>query len=620
MDNKIQKDYVQRSFKRCAKHGVDKEIIYSKKIIENDELQELLNKKSDLILAAEPFISELFNIVRGTNFFAILTDENGCILILVGDEDILKEANDLKMIPGAYMDEKNIGTNAMGTVLEEKFPLQISGKEHFINAYHKWTCSASTIKDTYGEIIGTLDLTSYTENVHLHTLGMVVASVKAIESNLKFKKKSEALKSSVTFAKTLIDSIQTGIVSCDLNGNIISVNKQAYQMSGYSKEEKDDINIKDIFDCWDAIKNDCLNKKEFKENDVLVNFKSNKLYFNLDAYPVVDDKNNVFAIILLFKDLKRLRKHANGIMGRKAIYTFDKIVGKSKKLHEVIEFAKKVASSKSTVLLTGESGTGKEIFAHSIHNYSSRKNENFVVVNCASIPKNLIESELFGYVEGAFTGAKKSGQIGKFEIADGGTIFLDEIGDLPLDMQSRLLRVIQDGIVTRVGGNNQIPVDVRIVAASNKNLKEEVEKGKFRMDLFYRLNVLPINLPPLRERKEDIPILVDYFVKKITKKINKKPVNISKEYMSILVNYKWPGNIRELENLVELMINTEKMPTRLIEDSSTLKDIKNEDVILTIEELESAYVKEILKRLNNNVTLTAKVLGVGRNTIYRKME
>lgn len=615
------KNYITESHKRCLEYGIAKDMLFSKKIIEGEELQNRFTEKNELIITAEPFINEMYNFVKGSNFFVILTDEEGCILNVVGDEAILTEAYSLKMIPGAFMDEASIGTNAMGTALEEKKPLQITGNEHFINSYHRWTCSGAVIKDPDGNIIGALDLTGYSENVHSHTLGMVVSAVNAIEKTLKLNGSNEVLKNNAKFIETLMDSINAGIISCDLSGNIKTLNKHAYQMFGYTKNKMKEINISNIFSKWTDVKLICQNKKEFQNEDVLINSRTNKLYFNLSAYPIVGDDKEVYAIILVFKDVKKVRKLANEIMGRRAIYTFDKIIGKSEKLLEAVDFAKKVADSKSTILLTGESGTGKEIFAHAIQNHSSRKDENFVVVNCASIPRNLIESELFGYEGGSFTGAKRGGQPGKFEIADGGTIFLDEIGEMRLDMQTRLLRVIQEGVINRIGSNNEISVDVRIIAATNKNLKEEVDKGNFRMDLYYRLNVLPVKLPPLRERKEDIPYLIEYFSKKISKKINKRPVNISSEYIDILVNYDWPGNIRELENLIELIINTEKIPITLNANDATrvIENVNKKTNLLTLEELEERYIREILHKHQYNITLAAKILGVGRNTLYRKI-
>ena len=267
---------------------------------------------------------------------------------------------------------------------------------------------------------------------------------------------------------------------------------------------------------------------------------------------------NIEEITLILHELKKSRKFAGKILSGQATYTFEQVIGKNEKFMKIVAYAKKIADSKSTVLITGESGTGKEVFAQAIHNYSIRKDEPFIAVNCGAIPRTLIESELFGYEDGAFTGAKKGGNAGKFEIAEGGTIFLDEIGEMPIDMQIKLLRVIEAGVITRIGSSIEIPIDVRIIAATNKNLKNEVENGNFRKDLYYRLNVLPIYLPPLRERREDIPEFINYYMEKTAEKLNKQAINISEEYMKYLIDYDWPGNVRELENVIELIINSEE--------------------------------------------------------------
>lgn len=281
-----------------------------------------------------------------------------------------------------------------------------------------------------------------------------------------------------------------------------------------------------------------------------------------------------------------------------------------------------MADSKSTILITGETGTGKEVFAGFIHNYSNRRKEPFIAINSAAIPKTLIEFELFGYEEGAFTGAKKSGQVGKFELAHKGTIFLDEIGEMPLELQTRLLRVIEEGIVSRIGGTEPIVVDVRIIAASNKNLREEVEKGNFRKDLFYRLNVLPINILPLRHRQEDIPLLAEYFMEKLSKRLNKRMVPMTEEEINKLMEYSWPGNVRELENFIELTINLEYVPVHILFREETYNTIATEHTIknISLEAMEKNHILEVLKINNGNITGAAKVLGIGRNTLYRKID
>ncbi len=616
------KAYIKRSHERCLKHGIDKNKRFSKKIIIGDELEERLNKNKELMLISEPFLNQLRNFVKGSNFFTILTDEEGCILSVDGDEEIFSEAFNIKMIPGAYMDEKNIGTNAMSIALSDGIPVQISGKEHFIKAYHRWTCSAAPIRDTTGRIIGTLDLTGYSDSVHSHTLGMVVAAVNAIERMIKINVYNDKLVMSKRYTETIIDSIPAGILTSDLDGNIRSANKYVAQMFGYAEEEVKQLKIKQLFDSWPKVKKTIFSKNAFLDQDVFVNSRKNKLQFSLSAHPILDNNQNIRDVLYIFRDVKKVRKLANAIMGRQAIYTFDKIIGQSDKFLKIIEYAKKISDSKSSILIMGESGTGKEIFAQSIHNYSSRRDEPFVAINCAAIPKNLIESELFGYEEGAFTGAKKGGHPGKFEIADGGTIFLDEIGEMPIDMQSRLLRVIEEQTVCRIGSTNDIVVNVRIITATNKNLNEEVKKGNFRKDLFYRLNVLPLKLNPLRERKEDIPLLIDYFMNRISRKLNKKKVKISKGHMKHLLEYKWPGNVRELENFIELIINTECIPLNVNSEDKTIEISSGYNIIeenLSLDYIEKEHIIRVLKRFKGNITNSAKALGVGRNTLYRKI-
>ncbi len=615
-------DRAELRFRRCAGYGIDPSQVYSRRILGEAELRERLAARRDLIVAAESFIAKLYDLVRGSGFFAMLTDEEGCILLVIGDESILKVAFALRMVPGAYMDEASIGTNAMGTALAEGRPVQISGREHFIEAYHRWTCSGAPIRDSGGRIIGALDLTGDIENVHQHTLGMVVAAVYAIEKIIVLDSKNEALKENSRFVAALLDSIEAGIVSASLDGRILTVNRQALEMFGFGREEMLRARMGDLLPRWGEVVGASLSGTEFQNEDVPTDSRSNRLYFNLSAYPIRGEDASPTGVILVFKDVKKVRKHANEILGRRAVYTFDKIIGVSRGIREAVDFARKVADSRSTILITGESGTGKEIFAQAIQNASERRREAFIVLNCGAIPRTLIESELFGYVEGAFTGANRGGHPGKFEIADGGTLFLDEIGEMPLDLQTRLLRVIEEGTVMRIGDNREVPIDVRIIAASNKDLATEVEKGNFRMDLFYRLNVLPIHIPPLRERKEDIPLLVDYYMKKISRKINKKPVEIDGDYMDRLVGLEWPGNIRELENMIELIINSERLPDLAApaRSAAAIRTSPGPAEPSSLEDAEAAFIRQALADCGHNISQAAKRLGIGRTTLYRKIE
>jgi two-component system NtrC family response regulator len=307
-------------------------------------------------------------------------------------------------------------------------------------------------------------------------------------------------------------------------------------------------------------------------------------------------------------------------------YRFDSIVGNSEKIRQVLDMAGRVAASDATVFITGESGTGKELLAKGVHYNSFRANGPFVAVNCAAIPENLIESELFGHVKGSFTGAIKDKE-GKFERADGGTLFLDEIGDLRIDLQAKILRVLQERSVDRVGGGAPIPVDVRVVAATNKDIERSVKEGSFREDLYYRLSVIPLIMPPLRERKDDIPLLVDHFVKKFNPS---RDVNVTREALDVLTAYGWPGNVRELENAIERAsvlkrgdtITPADLPDKLRKEQTSVENIilNLPDEGISLEDLEKKLIIRALERHKGNQTRAAEYLDITRPTLIYRME
>jgi PAS domain S-box-containing protein len=608
---------ITKSHDRCAEYGISENLVYSRKVLDEAELQKKFAANRNLVLTASPYMDQLINFVKGSGFFALLTDNEGCILNAIGEEKILSEAFSIKMVPGAYMDEKNIGTNAMSMVLIEKKPIQLSGNAHFIKAYHKWTCSAAPIMHN-GELIGVLNLTGYNECVHPHTLGMVVAASNAIEEMIKVKEYNMIQNKDSSHISNIFESAPIAMITSDIDGKIKLYNKKAADMFGKDGSHLNAKNMDDIVCDWNKVKNEIyLGKNKMKQ--VSIRSLRDKYICNFMANPIYNSDDNDVEIVYVFQetDQKKDRKNSD-----QAYYTFDKIVGEDENFLKIVQYTKKIANSKSTILIMGESGTGKEVFAQSIHNYSSRMDGPFIALNCGAIPKQLIESELFGYEDGAFTGAKKGGNLGKFELANGGTIMLDEIGEMPIDMQTKLLRVVQEGVITRIGSSKSINVDVRIIAATNKDLKKEVELGRFRKDLYYRLNVLPIYLLPLRERKKDIPLLINFFMDNISRRLGKEPVKIPEEYLKKTMNYAWPGNIRELENVVELIINTETIPSLYFgeegSDEDSLVDLNEESYKL--EYLEKQHIIKTLKKFKGNITYTAEALGIRRNTLYSKIK
>jgi PAS domain S-box-containing protein len=605
------KSTIELSHKRCRGLNVGDDRIYSCRIISETELQNKLYEKRTMIMTATPYMEQLINFVKGCNFFALLTDEEGCILNAIGDEKILSEAFELKMVPGAYMNEESIGTNAMSIVVNTGKSIQLSGKDHYIKAYHRWTCSGAPIKDPHGNLIGVLDLTGYMEEAHPHTLGMVIAAANAIEEMLKMKEFNKLQNINNKHIKTIFNSMPVAIITSDIDGNIKINNHKAAKLLGNSDNKLIAKKMKDIFRDWDRIKEQM--DERYHVNKEANIFSSNRTFpCHLISNPIYNAVDNSIEIVYVLEEIKKINNQAH--------YLFDKIIGKDENFLKIVQYAKKIADSKSTILILGESGTGKEVFAQAIHNHSKRVDGPFLALNCGAIPKQLMELELFGYEEGAYLGAKRGGNEGKFQLADGGTILLDEIGDLPLDMQIKLQRVLQEGVITKIGSQQSIPVNVRVIASTNKDLRREVELGRFRKDLYYRLNVLPLYLPPLRERKSDILILIQYFMKTISESLNKKEIKIPEEYLKLMVNYNWPGNIRELENVVELIINTETIPTSYFTINTHKPENSKEHQLLDLAELEKEHIKKVLKKNDGNITHAAKDLGIRRSTLYNKIK
>ncbi len=448
-----------------------------------------------------------------------------------------------------------------------------------------------------------------------------------ISSKLKAYINTEELELEKKKLEILLNSMDKAVVSVDIDGYLDKCNQKFQEL--FNLQEKN-IYGDSIFDTLDFIKktnNDDLSKYKMGTFIYNKNNRNVKGIYNINKIML---KGNFKGYVIDFIEKREAIKNYNKINKDYKI-TLENITGCSELINQTKKSALIASNSTSTVLITGESGTGKELFARSIHNHSDRADNPFVTVNCAAIPDNLLESELFGYEEGAFTGAKKGGKLGKFELADKGSIFLDEIGDMSLHLQAKLLRVLQERELDKIGGKSNIFIDVRIIAATNKNLNEMVKSGAFREDLYYRLNVIPIKLPSLRERKEDIPLMIDYMIKEYSDKLGKKIVGIEANAKQLLMNYNWPGNVRELQNVIEYSINMsttdmltiDSMPKSLTVVSDVKESNLEKSEIITLEELEIREIKKALdlyKDYKKDKELAAKALGISRATLYRKME
>ncbi|GAB6154322.1 sigma 54-interacting transcriptional regulator [Desulfosporosinus burensis] len=427
----------------------------------------------------------------------------------------------------------------------------------------------------------------------------------------------------------VINSIVEGLVAIDHAGFITHINKSAEKLLSISTQQACGQHINDIFPEFSVPK--VLNfGQHYAEQEIKYKNKEELCLFISTITPIKMDQE-IIGLVISFRSIRELRKLAGRLIREDRKYTLDGILGTSKAMTLLKQKMQLVAATDSTILITGESGTGKELFARAIHEESHRKNGPFIAINCGAIPEALLESELFGYEEGAFTGASRGGKPGKFEQADGGTIFLDEIGDMPMHLQVKLLRVLQEVKIDRIGGVKPVWVDVRIIAATNRNLEEMIKEKLFRSDLFYRLSVIPFYIPPLRERKEDLMLLLYHFLDKYNLILGKQITGFTQEAQRKMLTYPWLGNVRELENAVEYAVN---IVTKNVIDCTCLSSRVNDyyeqnvslprgDVQPTIAELERNAIIAALKRFGTSGQAKEKAadsLGISRSTFYRKVK
>ncbi|MCJ7691651.1 MAG: sigma-54-dependent Fis family transcriptional regulator, partial [Clostridiaceae bacterium] len=626
------RDIISKSWERSKLYGIDP---YEKKIsidITEDDLKKKYKEFLPLLETAKPLMQTLYNLIQNSDFMIRLTDRDGYVLEHIGEDSLMRYHNLLMLQDGYNIREEIIGTNAIGLSLITGEPMQVLGGEHYLYKYHNWTSSACPIKDEESRILGVLSITGNFEFVHPHTLGMVVAAAKAIEKEMKLENSNKKLKIVNEQFYQITESISEVIIRIDNQGEITSMNRFARKLLGYSAKDIHNIHISDVLstNCKKDILGVVNKGKGYQEEEIDFTTKSgtNKTCI-VNVTPVrLFSSSDLGGGVITFKENKAVLSMINKIVGANARFTFEDIFGKSENISHSIKIATIAAKNDATILLQGESGTGKEMFAQAIHNASRRKDRPFVFLNCGAIPRDLVSSELFGYVEGAFTGAKRGGHPGKFELADGGTIFLDEIGDMPLDVQISLLRVLEERNVVRVGGHDVIPINVRVIAASNKDLKKEVALGKFRSDFFYRINVMPIYINSLRERKEDIKIFIDYFYEKFCESNDKNIKKIHESFYEGMINYNWPGNVRELQNVMQLVLNIVENNSALtgvnlpsyIREKENVGETSGIKQLLTLEQIEKNTIMQTLIDVNDNMAAASRILGIGRSTMYRKME
>ncbi len=599
----------------------------------------LLEQNRILHAHALPVMETLYEQIINTHNMVILTDVNGLIVHTLGDDDFLEKANRVALKPGVIWSEASKGTNAIGTAIVENQPVQIHANEHYLQANHFLTCSAAPISDHQGNVIGVLDVTGDQSSFHKHTMALVRMSAQMIENHLF----STAFQHSITLhfntRPEFIGTLMEGIASFSPSGSFLSANKTGLFQLGLSLSALQShtfsslfgLPISALFDHYRTAMPGLLNlcmpsgvrvygRAELNSANSLFQHSAELVRSNDD-----DARDSARSGNLGSPSAHATNQNARRLSGLRYLNTGDPQVA------ALIDKVNKVLGRDIPILVMGETGTGKELLAQAIHNDSPRANGPFVAVNCASIPETLIESELFGYEDGAFTGARKKGAVGKILQGNGGTLFLDEIGDMPFSLQARLLRVLQERMVTPLGSTKSIPVNIELICATNRNLRDMIAKGEFREDLYYRLNGLVVRLPPLRERT-DIETVVE---KILLAESAGKTYTVSPEIMQLFKQHNWPGNFRQLTNLLrtaivmadrENIIQRQHLPDDFLEDIDLCRTRKPEESAnwrvsngANLEEMEISVIQQALESNGGNVSATAKALGVSRNTIYRKL-
>ncbi|BCC29883.1 sigma-54-dependent Fis family transcriptional regulator [Bacillus cereus] len=593
LDSNRINERISESWYRCKQANVNPHMNKGQKILSSTIFQDQ-KKKSEIFLdIAIPQIQNMRKTIDELQMMALLIDPDGYVLSLSGNEQTLKRAKHINFIEGVKWTEAAVGTNAIGTALEIEEAIMISGTEHYSVASHSWSCAAAPIHNDDGKLIGVLDFSCPIEFSHPYMLGMVTSIAHAIERECSIRVHQNELHLIHRFLD-VIDSDEQ-VVICNHRDVIVSASKKVRErVSNWSRMKLEDL-----------MQNGLKPKLE-------VPVYSNDRMIGKCIYVKENKQGNVFST----------SSFINGI-------TFPGVIGTSNAFQHTLEEIKLVSPTDASVYVCGETGVGKEYVARAIHENSPRKNGPFIAVNCGSLPKELMESELFGYAEGAFTGARRHGYKGKFEQADGGTIFLDEIGEVPPEMQVALLRVLQERTVTPIGSSKEIPVNIRIITATHKDLLRLVEEGKFRQDLYYRLHVYPLYVPSLIERKEDIPYFIQHFCER--KNWN---VAFPKSICNQFSQHTWPGNIRELLNALERIYILsqgreicEKQISFLLQTMMRNQhqlelqtENKTEDTLNFREKIQRDSMIEALEKTNGNVSLAAKLLDVPRSTFYKRMQ
>ena len=620
---------IQKSHQRSETFGLSASMRPDYDVLPAADLALKLEQSRVLCAHATPVMETLHEQIVNTQSMIVLTDAQGLILHSIGDDDFLRRAEKVALRPGANWAEDRQGTNAIGTALAEQCPTVVHGEQHYLTANRFLTCSSVPILDPYGDLIGVLDVTGDHRSYHQHTMALAKMSVQMIENHLFTNTFRETLQIVFHGRPEFLGTLMEGIVAFTCDGRFLSANRSAQFQLGLPLAGLRAHTLSSLFGLTSAQLIDHL--RVSRDRHLSLNLNNGSVvcaHVEFRRATYADDGRPP-------QERREYRAtHSAEQPAPAALSKLGYLDTGDPQISAVIGKIRKVIGKDIPILITGETGTGKELLAQAIHNDSPRRSGAFVAVNCASIPETLIESELFGYEEGAFTGARRKGATGKLLQANGGTLFLDEIGDMPYPLQVRLLRVLQERRVNPLGSSKSIPVDIAIICATHRDLRDMIAQNRFREDLYYRLNGMVVKLPPLRERTDLSAVIQKMLQCASSENADGQRLSVAEDVMALFEQCAWPGNFRQLGNLLRTAaamvdadgeIRREHLPDDFFDGLRTIAaaPVDPHDTLqLPTGRLEDVAVSVIVKAVaqhGGNVSAAARALGVSRNTIYRKL-
>ena len=622
-------------------------------VLERQHLDDLRDEFATLLTAAAPVLDMLNSCIQNTGYMAILAAPSGHIIATVGDKDLLDMARTHYNMPGADRSINKVGASAIGMALQCCRPVQIFGYEHYNADLHSWRCASAPILADASGVLAVLTISGNIASPEIQALAMVTTFANYIGMRVRQQKIEATGQKVEALLRNAHDMLNYPLLVLDDSGGITHANRHASKLFTSSGPGLSGRSATSLVSSSDVQRLQLALSGQRLEHDSLTFLTDHGPQRIACTFsPVELNEGNLVGMTLSLNPGSSIaggktRSRADGSHStatakephatrevasvHTARYQFTDILGTSHTLRQAIDFARRASRLASRIIIYGESGTGKELFAQAIHNAGSDPERPFVGISCAAIPSDLIEAELFGYEEGAFTGARKGGQKGRLEAANGGTLFLDEVNSLPVSIQAKLLRVLQEMVFSPLGSNRIVRLDARVIAAGNASLADEVQAGTFRSDLYYRLNVVEIELPPLRERKGDVELLAKMFWRNLWKELGLPMATIEPAVVEALKAYPWPGNVRELQNVCERAciladgksIRLNCLPRHILERHEVaLVDAKPHAPIgqTSMDDLCESLVRETLEASDGNISKTSKTLGIARTTLYRKMK